>query len=173
LALGGYEPQGNVEWRIKYEREHKNWEKTIARFLPCELALHNTGSAEASDIRIDFELPDFITAWASDEVPKAPKPPRSLFEPMDLSDIVPLSHHFRERPAGKPYTDYDNAAVWFRIPSLVHNRVLTCHRFFFKFSEEANIQNFSLPYIITCADLIDPITGTLGFVTKDEEGTEE
>lgn len=57
----------------------------------------------------------------------------------------------------------------FRIPGLVHNRVLNLKAFLFRFKDQDSIQNFSMKYIITSVENIDTITGTLSFIAANDE----
>jgi hypothetical protein len=148
----------------EYARKLTRWKDEVELLSPCKLQIENAGTSEASDIAIDFTLPEFVKALSQEDFPKEPKRPRSLFDPMVLPDISTIQHYMRPRPAGKPYTD--DGSLSFRIPQLVHNRTVKLHRFWWKFSESSSIRSFSAIYVITFVEAIEPICGTLNFVLE-------
>jgi hypothetical protein len=170
MPLIGYDNQKRAEVLSKYFQELTVYQSEISLFFACELLLENNGTSEATNIVIDFETPSFVSARALDNLPKPPKPPRSLFDPLDFGDIASLPSLMRPRDPGKPYISRDGA-VSFEIPSLVHNRSLILHRFYFRFSNQDTIQSFSVPFVITCPEVIDPIEHRLSFIaSKNNQG---
>jgi hypothetical protein len=152
-----------------YARKLTIWKDEIELLSPCELQIGNSGTAEATDIAIDFTFTKFVKALSQDDFPKQPKRPRSPFDfDVDFSNIPNLRSIMEPRPAGKPYISKEGS-LSFRIPQLVHNRTLKLHCFWWKFSASLSIQNFSAEYSITCVEAIDPISGTLNFVLENDE----
>jgi hypothetical protein len=168
MQLMGYAAGPSTEAMAEYNTNLANWAREISLHFPCKLLLQNSGSSEATDISIDFVFPDFITVKAFDDLPKAPKKPSSIFDPPDLSGIVPLSEHLRPRSPGKPYISR-SGSLSFRIPALVHNRVLNSDRFYLRFSDDNPVCNFKASYVITCREIIDPIAGELNFLCSKED----
>jgi rRNA-processing protein FCF1 len=163
LSGAGYDLKSQAERTAKYVSEYARWRDTIRLYFPCDLIIENAGSAEASNIEVDFTLPEFISGISRDNLPERPSPPRGPFDPPELPNPAALLNLHRPRPPGKPFFSRECDAVFFEIPSLVHNRNLTLHRFYFRFRGNDSIQNFSLPYRITCTEVIDPIEDALHF----------
>jgi hypothetical protein len=148
---------------VEYQQKFAAWAQQISCFFDCNLVIENAGTAEATNVSIDFSLPDFVSARASDNLPKQPTEPAFGAGWSDIPTVMPLSRQLQSRPPGKPYIGRDGS-LSFVIPSLVHNRVLNLHRFYFKFVNHESICNFSVPFTITCREIIDPISGELNFV---------
>ncbi len=105
--------------------------------------IENAGTAEATDVSIEFSLPDFVFARASDNLPKQPTEPASGTGWSDLPDIMPLSGHLQPRSPRKPYFGR-GGSLSFVIPS------------------------FAVSFAITCREIIDPISGELNFILPEK-----
>jgi hypothetical protein len=66
IQLMGYIDEPSRERIAKYQREFAVWAQQIPLFFDCNLVIENTGTAEATDVSIEFSLPDFVSARASD-----------------------------------------------------------------------------------------------------------
>lgn len=161
--LMGYVKEPDQERFAAYQREFAVWAQQISLFFDCNLVIENAGTAEATNVSIDFSLPDFVSAKEADDLPERPTEPTTGAGWLDLPTIMPISRQLQPRPLGRPYIRRDGS-VSFAIPSLVHNRLLGLHRFYFGFVTREAICNFALPFVITCREIIDPILGELNFV---------
>jgi hypothetical protein len=163
VQLMGYVKEPDREDIVKYQREYAAWARQISLFFGCHLVIENAGTAEATNVSIDFTLPDFVSARAFDNLPKRPTEPTSGAGWSNVPDIMPFSSHLQPRPSGRPYIGRDGS-LSFSIPSLVHNRLLDLHRFHFRFDSPESIRSFAVPFVITYREVIDPISGELNFI---------
>jgi hypothetical protein len=160
--LMGYVKGPSPESIADYRRKFGVWAKEISLFFDCDLVIKNSGTAEATNVSVEFSLPDFISPRASDNLPKRPVEP-SYGDWSPLPAIVPLSQQLQPRSPSKPYIGR-GGSLSFVIPSLVHNRHLNLHRFYFQFPNRESISNFAVRFVITCPEVIDPISGELNFI---------
>jgi hypothetical protein len=163
VKLMGYVEAPSPESIASYHREFGIWAQQISLFFDCNLVIKNNGTAEATNVSIEFSLPDFISARASDNLPKRPAEPSYGAGWSDLPAIMPLSHRLQPRPPSRPYIGRDGS-LSLAIPSLVHNRLLDLHRFYFQFASRESVCNFAVQFVITCREVIDPISGELNFI---------
>src|SRR3972149_8882142 len=102
-------------------------------------------------------FPDFVEAVRLREEPKMP----SIFSTRWLHRDIGLPSET------EPDYGDDKDTVSFSLDDLVHNRTFESDLIFLRFVSEADIQNFSAEYLITCVENLKPVCGTLHFIVED------
>jgi len=131
----------------EYARTAHRWKNDVAQYLSVRLTLENKGTAAATDIHIDFALPEFVRPFSEDDYPSHPS---KRTEPTTASSFPrwPSSPTF----PGELVVDSNFREVSYRIPSLVHHRRLYLPTFFLRFVDLGSVQNFSAIYRIGCVE---------------------
>jgi hypothetical protein len=72
----------------------------------------------------------------------------------------------KPRSPTRPYIG-DAGGLYFRIPTLVHHRSIVLDEFYLRLSHRGAIKNFSISFIMTYVEALDPIEGKLNVVVSE------
>jgi hypothetical protein len=166
---------------VKYEEycsALRQWEELAALTVAVELTLSNEGTAPATDIDIILRFPGDIVVLEEDdfpERPEEPKPPEradilnhfSAFTAYDPSSLLQLPDtDFPMNLTSSARADQEEHAVHYWSKNLKHGFTETLDPIYFRFPDRQAVRQFQVEYEISSAELPEPITGTIHFVTS-------
>jgi rRNA-processing protein FCF1 len=142
-----------AERRVDYELKLHKFHTESSSYIPIRLTLENKGNAPATDIHIDFKIPEIVTPYS--EYPEYPNPPREPDEPSTSS--MPSNDppkRIKQRKKGpQPTVDSDFNEVSYRLTSLVQHRCEYLETFYLKYLDLKKIENFAMSARMTCIDI--------------------
>lgn len=165
----------------RYEKYLRAWPATvnvIARVLPLNLILENTGTAPADDIDVQLWT-DAPGQWI-DEMPELPLPPqpperRSPLEGLynlDVNRFDYMRHNNLIQPAANedgPNIDGDGQGVQYGIERVKHHVPCELPVVYFQFASEEAVASFTLNVRIVAANIRKPSERTLQLQIVREE----
>jgi len=152
-------PQFGTDWNDyeEYVADVAAWKREALFSTGFRVRLGNSGNGVATNVKIEMTFPDFVEAVRLREEPKMP----SIFSTRWLHRDIGLPSET------EPDYGDDKDTVSFSLDDLVHNRTFESDLIFLRFVSEADIQNFSAEYLITCVENLKPVCGTLHFIVED------
>lgn len=183
-GITGDVEQYNKEREIflaKYEEYFSKllqWEEWVALTVEVELTLSNEGTAPATDIDVILRFPEDIVLFEEDDCPKRPEEPEppsrtdtlmhfSALTGYDPSSWLPSTHtdfpHVNVNSSASANQEQNEINYWSR--NLKHGFTEKLDPIYFRFANRQAVRQFQVEYEISSAELPEPITGTLHFVT--------
>lgn len=156
----------------------------LGHSLKLEICLHNTGSAPAEDIDLEFDFPTNVKVMTEAEIPRPPEKPKEPKIPKSRLDLHITSPAFTSTVYRTDELNSPNPAEAFGVTITVqengsqanfYTRNLKQHQtehidaLYISFPSLSEMKSFTFGYTLIVANIPDPIRGRLHVKIREHE----